>query len=138
MIIRQIFIMLLNVMEFQEKRKIPGYHLPFHNPVSSTLYSESILENQKKRKSTQIWTSIKLTHVYFQFIVDTITDVPSPPSPLLSYILPSPPLPSGHHHTVVYVYGLCLNDLGLIPSLWFIQLPSLFFSSDRCLSVPSN
>ena len=33
------------------------------------------------------------------------------------------PLPPGHHHTVVCVYGLCLYVLWLIPSPSFIQLP---------------
>ena len=47
----------------------------------------------------------------FIFIVDTIADVPL--SPPLCPPLPSshPPFPSGHHHTVVCVYGLCIYDL---------------------------
>ena len=59
---------------------------------------------------------LTLFKINFIFIFDTNTDVPSPS--LFAHLhpaLPLPPLPSGHHHTVVCVYGLYLYALWLIP-----------------------
>ena len=41
-----------------------------------------------------------------------------------AHLHPTPNLlPSGHHHTVVCVYGLCIYALQVIPSPCFIQFP---------------
>ena len=69
----------------------------------------------------------------FNFIfIDTITDVPIPLPALPSSTQPLSPSSSGHHHTIVCVYGLCMYVLWLIPSP-FIQFP---LPSDSCQSVP--
>ena len=70
-----------------------------------------------------------------------------PPFPHLC--LPPHPLPSGHHHTIVCVYGSCIYVLWLIPSPSFIQSSpppspltavSLFYINmgSQNLSVPQN
>ena len=53
------------------------------------------------------------------FFIVYITDVPICPLSEALCLL----LPSGHHHTVVWVYGLCINVLWLIPSPSFMQSP---------------
>ena len=50
------------------------------------------------------------------------------------YPAPTPPLPCGHHHTVVCVHGLCIYALWLIPSPAYSQSSPLPF--DSCHSVP--
>ena len=60
--------------------------------------------------------------IFFLFIVDTITDfLISYPFAHLHPGLTPPSLPSGHHHTVVCIYWLCVYVLWLIPSASFIQ-----------------
>ena len=58
----------------------------------------------------------------FNFIVDTIADVPIfTPFAYLYSVGPYPPLPSAHLHTVVRVYASRTNILWLIPSPPFFQ-----------------
>ena len=57
---------------------------------------------------------------FFISIVDTITAI-SVFSPLALFNQSLPPIPPGHHRTVVCVYGLCIHVLRLIPSLPFQQ-----------------
>ena len=65
--------------------------------------------------------SIWDTHPFLPiFIVDTITDGPIFPPFLTSTQSLSPRLPSGHHHTIVCVYGLCIYvilKMNLFPAL---------------------
>ena len=68
----------------------------------------------------------------FIFLLLTLLQM-SPPLLLCSPHPDSTPLPSGHHHTVVCVYGLCTYVLWLIPSPSFVQSP---IPSDSCQSVP--
>ena len=79
-----------------------------------------------------LYCSVVYRRFFFIFIVDTIIDVPSPPTHLLPTLTP---LPTGRHHTVVCVYGCCKDVLWLIPSPSFIQSPSPL-PSDSCQSVP--
>ena len=60
----------------------------------------------------------KYRAIFFQlyFYVDIFIDVLIPPVLCLSPSSPSTPLPSGHRHTDVCVYGLCIYVLWLIPS----------------------
>ena len=57
--------------------------------------------------------------------------------PPFAYLHPSPATPSpGLYHTIVYVHGLCIYVLYLIPLPSFIQFPHLL-SSDIChVSMP--
>ena len=74
-----------------------------------------------------------LSFFLFIFIVDTVADVLiTHPLPPCSQALLS--LPSGHHHTVVCVCGLCIYSLWLIPSPSFIQASSAPDPSDSCQS----
>lgn len=74
----------------------------------------------RSRETARLLKKIFFKIIYlFNFIVDIFTDIPIPP-PLLAPTHPPIPLSSGHHHTVVWVYGLCIYVIRLIPSPSFI------------------
>ena len=58
--------------------------------------------------------------------------------PLLSSTSPHypPTLPSGHYHTVVCAWGLCLHALWIIPLLSFIQSPPPLWELSVCFMCP--
>ena len=66
----------------------------------------------------------KSLHAHFQ-----------PPLPTSTY--PTSPFPSGHHHTILCVYVLCIYVFWLIPSPSFIRSPFPFqtFSSIKRLYI---
>ena len=76
----------------------------------------------RSRNIGEVYDLVFSFSFHFIFIADTITDAPFPtPPPLLAITQPLSPLPSGHHHTVVSVCGLCIYDFWLILSPSFIQ-----------------